>query len=226
MNTTSTSESSGEGSGAALKPCPFCGKAPDALVNEVAEEPHWLGCMDMKCAAPYVTGDSEAACIAQWNRRALPDSAAAPSARAVSCYDALLNLADAFHEGNAGPTRPEAEGYVTSLVEAAEEALDAAPSESPSAKSLGAKYDDTLLPFVALMRRELHANAGKGDRPGWLTMDRKTAILEVHHHIAKLQKATLNNDAEGIREFAADVANMAMMVVDVCGVLTENTETT
>jgi hypothetical protein len=79
------------------------------------------------------------------------------------------------------------------------------------------KYDDTLLPFLALMRRELHANSGKGDRPGWLAMDRKTALLEVHHHLAKLQKAVLSDDGPGVQEFAADVANMAMMVLDVCG---------
>jgi hypothetical protein len=79
------------------------------------------------------------------------------------------------------------------------------------------KYDDTLMPFLALMRRELHANAGKGDRPGWLAMDRKTALLEVHHHLAKLQKAVLSGDGLGVQEFAADVANMSMMVLDVCG---------
>jgi hypothetical protein len=79
------------------------------------------------------------------------------------------------------------------------------------------KYDDTLLPFLALMRRELHANAGKGDRPGWLSMDKKTALLEVHHHLAKLQKAVLSDDGPGVQEFAADVANMSMMVLDVCG---------
>jgi hypothetical protein len=77
------------------------------------------------------------------------------------------------------------------------------------------KYDEVLLPFLALMRKELHANAGKGDRPGWLKMDRKTALLEVHHHLAKLQKAVLSDDHRGVIEYSADVANMAMMVLDV-----------
>jgi ABC-type transporter Mla subunit MlaD len=79
------------------------------------------------------------------------------------------------------------------------------------------RFDEVLQPFMALMRKELHANTGKGDRPGWLQMDANTALLEVYHHLAKLQKAVRNNDGPGIVEYAADVANMAMMVLDVCG---------
>ncbi|MDI2425840.1 hypothetical protein [Pseudomonas aeruginosa] len=85
--------------------------------------------------------------------------------------------------------------------------------------SVPGKYDDVLLPFLKSMEHELHANAGKGDRPGWLQMDRRTALLEIYYHLAKLQKATKDNDAAGIVEYAADVANMSMMLVDVCGVL-------
>lgn len=81
------------------------------------------------------------------------------------------------------------------------------------------KYDEVLLPFLKSMEHELHANAGKGDRPGWLQMDRKIALLEIYYHLAKLQKATKDNDAAGIVEYAADVANMSMMLVDVCGLL-------
>ncbi|MCV0108797.1 hypothetical protein KUC42_08495 [Pseudomonas aeruginosa] len=81
------------------------------------------------------------------------------------------------------------------------------------------KYDDVLLPFLKLMEHELHANAGKGDRPSWLQMDRKTALLEIYYHLGKLQKATKDNDAAGIVEYAADVSNMSMMLVDVCGLL-------
>ncbi|HFN7138687.1 TPA: hypothetical protein ACHGQU_000228 [Pseudomonas aeruginosa] len=81
------------------------------------------------------------------------------------------------------------------------------------------KYDEVLLPFLKSMEHELHANAGKGDRPGWLQMDRKTALLEIYYHLGKLQKATKGNDTAGIVEYAADVANMSMMLVDVCGLL-------
>lgn len=85
---------------------------------------------------------------------------------------------------------------------------------------LTGRYGEVLVPFVALMDRELHANAGKGDRPGWLCMTPEAAVLEVHHHVAKLQKAVLTGDQNGVREYAADVANMSMMAVDVCRALT------
>lgn len=83
--------------------------------------------------------------------------------------------------------------------------------------ALQGKYGDVLGPFVALMETELHANARKGDRPGWLSMPPSTALLEIYWHTAKLSAAVKNNDAALIREHSADVANMAMMLLDVCG---------
>ena len=82
--------------------------------------------------------------------------------------------------------------------------------------ALRGKYGDVLGPFVALMEAELHANARKGDRPGWLSMPPSTALLEIYWHTAKLSAAVKNNDAAAIREHSADVANMAMMLLDVC----------
>lgn len=79
------------------------------------------------------------------------------------------------------------------------------------------KYDDVLAPFLTLMRRELHANSRKGDRPGWLAMDANTLLLDVYWHAAKLSAAVKHNDGPAIQEHSADVANMAMMVLDVCG---------
>ncbi|HYW57710.1 MAG TPA: hypothetical protein VE934_12160 [Polaromonas sp.] len=79
------------------------------------------------------------------------------------------------------------------------------------------KYDEVLRPFFLLMEKELRANSGKGDRPGWLAMDANTALLEVYWHVAKLSAAVKNNDGPAIQEHSADVANMAMMVLDVCG---------
>lgn len=99
-------------------------------------------------------------------------------------------------------------------------AIRASASTTPPVAELsGDKYDVVLHPFTTLMRKELHANAGKGDRPGWLQMDRKTALLELYYHLSKLQKAMKDDNADGIREYGADVANMAMMAVDVCGQL-------
>jgi len=116
--------------------------------------------------------------------------------------------------------------YTDEELSAALAAIDAALEGGavPKVKALEAgplvgKYGDVLLPFVNLMEHELHANSGKGDRPGWLAMDRKTALLEIFYHLAKLQKATKDDDQAGIREYGADVANMAMMLVDICGAL-------
>lgn len=81
------------------------------------------------------------------------------------------------------------------------------------------KYDEVLRPFVAMMEKELHANAGKGDRPGWLAMSADTCLLEIFYHLGKLQKAVKKSEGDGIGEYAADVANMCMMLADICGVL-------
>ena len=89
--------------------------------------------------------------------------------------------------------------------------------EGLSAAQGDEKYNDTLIPFVSLMRKELHANASKGDRPGWLKMSADTALLEIYWHTAKLSAAVKNNDGPEIIEHSADVANMAMMLLDVCG---------
>jgi hypothetical protein len=85
------------------------------------------------------------------------------------------------------------------------------------ASVLEGKYGNVLAPFVALMEAELHSNSRKGDRPGWLSMSPSTALLEIYWHTAKLSAAVKNNDAAAIREHSADVANMAMMLLDVCG---------
>lgn len=86
------------------------------------------------------------------------------------------------------------------------------------------KYDDTLLPFLALMRRELHANSHKGDREGWLTMDPLQATSEIYHHAEKLAEAVAARDYPQITEYTADVANCAMMLLDVCNGLPRNNQ--
>jgi hypothetical protein len=84
---------------------------------------------------------------------------------------------------------------------------------------------DCLTRFSCLMIEELAANNGKGNRPGWLQMDRKEAIGEVHWHASKLAVAAKDfedgphPDARYTREFAADVANCALMVLDCMGLL-------
>lgn len=80
------------------------------------------------------------------------------------------------------------------------------------------KYDDVLLPFLALMRNELHANAGKGG-PGWLSMTPGECLLEIYYHLGKLQKGVKDGNSMWIKEYSADVANMCMMLADICACL-------
>ena len=81
------------------------------------------------------------------------------------------------------------------------------------------KYDEVLKPFLAMMEKGLHANAGKGDRPGWLGMSAGECLLEIYYHLGKLQKAVKDGNGDGICEYSADVANMSMMLTDICGAL-------
>lgn len=86
------------------------------------------------------------------------------------------------------------------------------------------KYDDTLLPFMELMRRELSANSHKGDREGWLGMTAAMAFNEITHHHDKLGEALSALDYPQISEYAADVANCCMMLLDVVGLLSASAE--
>lgn len=103
------------------------------------------------------------------------------------------------------------------LIEAAHEHGQQLKAAAPCAGPLAGKYGNVLAPFVALMEAELHANSQKGDRPGWLSMTPEVGLLEIYWHAAKLSAAVKNRDAALIREHSADVANMAMMLLDVCG---------
>lgn len=81
------------------------------------------------------------------------------------------------------------------------------------------KYDEVLQPFLTMMRNELHTNSGKGDRPGWLSMTPGECLLEIYYHLGKLQKGVKDGNKLWITEYSADVANMAMMLADICGCL-------
>ena len=134
--------------------------------------------------------------------------------------------------------------------------MSGCPDDAVCQTCLCASEDDACLPrerereevlrrFVFAMQEELAANAGKGDRPGWLSMSPREALAEVQHHYVKLHAAVVEFDrwencreprplpwmghrpvtadllVAAIREYAADVANMAMMAADRCGALKE-----
>lgn len=81
------------------------------------------------------------------------------------------------------------------------------------------KYDEVLRPFVALMEKELHANSHKGDREGWLQMTEEQTLGEIEYHVSKLSKAMTDMNPDGVREYAADVASLCMMLLDIGGQL-------
>lgn len=80
-------------------------------------------------------------------------------------------------------------------------------------------YDHVTEKFVNYMKKELEANYQKGDRNGpggWLEVkDNKFWILELYYHVGKLQSALMQEDVERIKENCADIANLALMTLDV-----------
>lgn len=90
------------------------------------------------------------------------------------------------------------------------------PDQLPPTKK---PYDQFLLPFMEMMRTELAANSHKGDRAGWLSMGDRECLLELYYHLGKLQKAVRDDQPVHIVEHAADVANMSMMLLDICKLL-------
>jgi hypothetical protein len=69
--------------------------------------------------------------------------------------------------------------------------------------------------FVDSMYAELFANAHKGNQASWRAMNLREAWQEISWHGAKLAVAIKTQDEAAAREFAADVANGAMMLVDI-----------
>lgn len=163
-------------------------------------------------------GDHESACRKRINASGVFSTqvpeAPVQEAVAVVCQDRagckyLSWSVEWFHKAQELP--PVGTKLYTTPQPAIPEAVGAAVD------ALSGKYGNVLAPFLCRMERELHANAGKGDRPGWLAMSADTALLEIYYHVAKLQKAVRNEGGDLIAEHAADVANMAMMLLDVCG---------
>lgn len=76
---------------------------------------------------------------------------------------------------------------------------------------------DLLTRFVKRMAGELRVNAWKGNWREEIGGERD-ASFEVIYHAAKLDWALTTGNREAVREFAADVANCAMIASDMIGV--------
>lgn len=83
-------------------------------------------------------------------------------------------------------------------------------------------YEAITMKFREFMIKELKSNWTKGDRignihsdgEGWLNCDNKFWLNELYYHVGKLQAATAENNLELIKEYTADVANLALMMLD------------
>lgn len=93
-------------------------------------------------------------------------------------------------------------------------------------------YGARMVPrFAALMQAELDANAARKGDGGWLHATPEALLHDITWHWAKLAVALRNrrnmealgadlSDADAqVSEFAADVANMAAMLLDRLGLL-------
>lgn len=73
--------------------------------------------------------------------------------------------------------------------------------------------------FAVLMKKELDDNVQKGD---WRGMSLGEATTEIRYHFEKLEMAMDMKDRAAIIEYATDVANQAMILLDVYGYITED----
>jgi hypothetical protein len=100
-----------------------------------------------------------------------------------------------------------------------EDIYDAVASFRESQKPDYETYDKVILEFGRYMRKELEANYLKGDRNGrlgWMNnKNNKSWISELYYHVGKLQSALMNDDIKRVAENCADIANLAMMTLDV-----------
>ncbi len=65
--------------------------------------------------------------------------------------------------------------------------------------------------FSELMTKELDDNDHKG---GWLNCDPKDLLIDLCYHSSKLGWALKSKDLAKVKEYAADTANLAMMVLE------------
>lgn len=71
--------------------------------------------------------------------------------------------------------------------------------------------------FATQMRREMHANAYKGN--AWRALDQEQHDAELMYHVLKLIYSARAGHTVGVLEHAADVGNCAAMMADKHGVL-------
>ncbi|NBJ13243.1 hypothetical protein [Microvirga arsenatis] len=97
--------------------------------------------------------------------------------------------------------------------------LDKLLAEAEAAASMVSYLRPEVLAFALLMEQQLRANDHK---PGWKNDAPVVLMDRLHEEAAELHEALKQGDyREHIALEAADVANFAMMIADVCGCLGE-----
>lgn len=74
--------------------------------------------------------------------------------------------------------------------------------------------------FALKMRKEIEGNAAKGD---WTRLDEPTTLLELQHHVDKMNAARERGDRDAYFEHLADIANSALFVANAAGFLEPDT---
>lgn len=80
--------------------------------------------------------------------------------------------------------------------------------------------DKLVSPFTMQMAAEIEDNAYKGNWEEWIPT-KEEWLWEMQHHQAKLQNAIADKDIDLIREYSADVGNLAEKSFSVFGHITE-----
>lgn len=70
--------------------------------------------------------------------------------------------------------------------------------------------------FLTQMLFELESNAHKGDFDVWQPTPREL-VVEINHHLEKLNYCIFTKNPEGIREYAADLANYCLKAYSLWG---------
>lgn len=73
--------------------------------------------------------------------------------------------------------------------------------------------------YAEMMKHELDENWPKGDREVWATHSKDDGLAEVQYHVDKLVNAVALDEKERVKEYAVDVANCAMIFLDMMGMI-------
>lgn len=76
-----------------------------------------------------------------------------------------------------------------------------------------------ILKYAVLMQRELKSNEWKNAQEHWTMTDARVHVGQLYYHVGKLHHALLSDEAQDVVEYAADVGNVAMMVLDALALL-------